>query len=144
MRSSSRGSSTETGFSPDTYRNLPNAGDFRVLNVAGESAIIVRGKDGELNGFANVCRHRGSLVCLEEHGNTDKFSCPYHGWMYDIDGKLFAARNMPDDFDMASRPLKRVSVEVLHGLVFVCFTDNPLVARGLQTRAGRANGDVRF
>jgi Rieske 2Fe-2S family protein len=105
---------------------FPNPGDFRVLSVAGESAIIVRGKDGALNGFANVCRHRGSLVCLEENGHTDKFSCPYHGWMYDLDGKLIAARDMPDDFDKKSRSLKRVSVEVLHGLVFVCFTDDPL------------------
>jgi Rieske 2Fe-2S family protein len=105
---------------------FPNPGDFRVLSVAGESAIIVRGKDGALNGFANVCRHRGSLVCLEENGHTDKFSCPYHGWMYDLDGKLIAARDMPDDFDKESRSLKRVSVEVLHGLVFVCFTDDPL------------------
>jgi Rieske 2Fe-2S family protein len=105
---------------------LPEPGDFRVLNVAGESAIIVRGKDGALNGFANVCRHRGSLVCLEEHGHTDKFACPYHGWMYDIDGKLFAARDMPEDFDMSAHSLKTVSVGVVHGLIFVCFTDNPL------------------
>jgi Rieske 2Fe-2S family protein len=105
---------------------FPNPGDFRVLNVAGESAIIVRSKEGALNGFANVCRHRGSLVCLEASGHTDKFSCPYHGWMYDLDGKLIAARDMPDDFDKDSRSLKRVSVEVLHGLVFVCFTDEPL------------------
>ena len=101
-------------------------GDFRVLKVAGESAIIVRSKDGGLNGFANVCRHRGSLVCLEESGNTDKFACPYHGWMYDLDGKLFAARDMPENFDKESHSLKPVSVEVVHGLVFVCFTDEPL------------------
>ncbi len=104
---------------------LPEAGDFKVLNVAGESAILVRGSDGDLKGFANVCRHRGSLVCLEEHGHTDRFSCPYHGWMYDIDGKLFAARNMPDDFDMEAHSLKPVSVGVIHGLMFVCFTDRP-------------------
>ena len=105
---------------------LPEPGDFRVLNVAGESAIIVRGKDGTINGFANVCRHRGSLVCLEEHGHTDKFACPYHGWMYDIDGKLFAARDMPEDFDMSAHSLKTVSVGIVHGLIFVCFTDDPL------------------
>jgi Rieske 2Fe-2S family protein len=105
---------------------LPEPGDFRVLNVAGESAIIVRGKDGTINGFANVCRHRGSLVCLEEQGHTDKFACPYHGWMYDIDGNLFAARDMPEDFDMSAHSLKTVSVGIVHGLIFVCFTDNPL------------------
>ena len=109
------------------------AGDFRVLNVAGESAIIVRNKDGELNGFANVCRHRGSLVCLEESGRTDKFACPYHGWMYDLDGALIAARDMPEDFDKESRSLKRVSVEVVHGLVFVCFTDDPQSVEACRT-----------
>ena len=105
---------------------LPEPGDFRVLNVAGESAIIVHGSDGELKAFANVCRHRGSLVCLEAHGHVDKFACPYHGWMYDIDGKLFAARDMPDDFDKEAHSLKPVSLEVVHGLIFICFTDQPL------------------
>jgi Rieske 2Fe-2S family protein len=111
---------------------LPEPGDFKVLNVAQESAIIVRGTDGELKGFANVCRHRGSLVCLEAHGHTDKFSCPYHGWMYDIDGKLFAARDMPSDFDMAAHGLNSVSVDVIHGLIFVCFTDTPLSLEGAK------------
>ena len=67
---------------------LAEPGDFKVLNVAGESAIIVRGEEGDIKAFANVCRHRGSLVCLEQKGNTRKFTCPYHGWMYDIDGNL--------------------------------------------------------
>jgi Rieske 2Fe-2S family protein len=111
---------------------LPGPGDFKVLNVARESAIIVRGSDGELQGFANVCRHRGSLVCLEPDGHTDKFTCPYHGWMYDIDGNLFAARNMPEDFDMAAYSLRPVSVDVIHGLIFVCFTDTPPSLEGAK------------
>ena len=89
-------------------------GDFRVLNVGRESAIVVRGKDGELKGFANVCRHRGSHVCLEAEGHVDKFTCPYHGWMYDIDGNLIAARNMADDFDKSAHSLKKVSVGNIH------------------------------
>ena len=111
---------------------LPDPGDFKVLNVAGESAIIVRGSDGQLKGFANVCRHRGSLVCLSAQGHAEKFACPYHGWMYDIDGKLVAARNMPDDFDMAAHSLNPVSVDVIHGLVFVCFTDAPPSLEGAK------------
>ena len=109
---------------------LPQPGDYKVLNVAGESTIIVRGSNGDLKGFANVCRHRGSLVCLNDHGRTDRFTCPYHGWMYDIDGKLFAARNMPDDFDMEAHSLNPVSVGEIHGLMFVCFTDKPLALEG--------------
>ncbi len=111
---------------------VPEPGDFKVINVARESAIIVRGSGGEVKGFANVCRHRGSLVCLESQGHTDKFSCPYHGWTYDIDGKLFAARDMPDDFDKAAHGLKPVSVDVIHGLIFVCFTDAPLSLEGAK------------
>jgi len=104
---------------------LPESGDFKVLNVATESAIIVRGSDGVIKGFANVCRHRGSLVCLDSEGHIKKFTCPYHGWMYDIDGKLTAARNMPESFDKSKHGLNPVSVEIIHGLIFVCFTDNP-------------------
>ena len=87
---------------------LPRVGDFKVVNVARESAIIVRDQDGDLRAFANVCRHRGSLVCLEERGSTRKFSCPYHGWMYDIDGNLTAARSMDKDFDKSGFGLKPV------------------------------------
>ena len=71
---------------------LGEAGDYLVLEVANDSAIIVRSGDGEIRAFANVCRHRGSIVCLEQSGNTRKFQCPYHGWTYDTDGKLTLAR----------------------------------------------------
>jgi len=111
---------------------LPNAGDFMVFRVANESAIIVRNKDGELKAFANVCRHRGSLVCLEQNGNTRKFECPYHGWVYDTDGKLLAARNMPDDFDKASHSLHPVSLDVVHGLLFIAFCENPPSLKGAK------------
>jgi Rieske 2Fe-2S family protein len=111
---------------------LPEPGDFKVLQVAGESAIIVRGADGDLKAFANVCRHRGSLVCLEEHGHADRFTCPYHGWMYDIDGNLVAARNMPGDFDKRAHSLKKVSLGTVQGLIFICFDENPLSLEGCR------------
>ena len=104
---------------------LPNPGDFKVLKVANESAIIIRAKDGMINAFANVCRHRGSLICLDSKGNKQKLTCPYHGWMYDIEGNLIAARNMPEEFDKATHGLHKVSVDVIHGLLVVCFSDLP-------------------
>ena len=73
---------------------IPNAGDYLVFRLANESAIIVRGKDQRIRAFANVCRHRGSLICLDDHGNSRKFVCPYHGWTYDLEGKLIAARSL--------------------------------------------------
>jgi phenylpropionate dioxygenase-like ring-hydroxylating dioxygenase large terminal subunit len=100
-------------------------GDFKIFRAGDESAIIVRGSDGVVRAFANVCRHRGSLVCLEDKGHVEKFMCPYHGWMYDIDGNLTHARSMDRDFDMASYGLNKISHDVVHGLIFVCFSDNP-------------------
>ncbi len=111
---------------------IPNPGDFFLFELANESAIVVRGSEGKVKAFANVCRHRGSLVCLEQSGSTRKFECPYHGWMYDIDGNLTAARAMPKDFDKKSHGLFPVSVDVLGGLIFVCFSDNPPSLEGAK------------
>jgi len=101
------------------------AGDFKTLSVARESALIVRGEDGELRGFANVCRHRGSRVCLESAGYTRRFVCPYHGWSYDLHGRLTAARDMPSEFEPRDHALSTLPVDVVHGLVFVAFSPSP-------------------
>lgn len=104
---------------------LRKAGDFLVKNVASESAIIVRQDNNEISAFANTCRHRGSLVCLESAGHVRQFACPYHGWSYALNGELTAARNMPDDFDKSKYGLHPVSVDVIDGLLFICFDANP-------------------
>ena len=111
---------------------LPDPGDFKLFRVAKESAIIVRSKDGTIKAFANVCRHRGSLVCLESKGNAKKFSCPYHGWTYDTDGRLIAARNIDSDFDAGAHSLMSVSLDNIHGFLLVCFTDFPLSLEGCK------------
>jgi len=103
----------------------PEKGDFRTMSVADESAIVVRGEDGELRAFANVCRHRGSRVCLEHEGHADRLACPYHGWQYATDGRLLAARDMPKDFDPTGYGLKALPCEIVHGLVFVAFSPSP-------------------
>jgi len=111
---------------------LAEAGDYIVLNVANESAIVVRSQDGEIRAFANVCRHRGSIICLEKRGNQLKFRCPYHGWTYDTGGKLIAARSMPEEFDSAAHGLHKLPVESVQGLIFVCFSDAPLSLDGAR------------
>ena len=111
---------------------IAETGDYMVLNVAKESTIIARSTSGEIKAFANVCRHRGSIVCLEKSGNQRKFECPYHGWMYDTDGKLIAARNMAEDFDKTSHGLHRLPVEIVQGLVFVSFCDDPPSIEGAR------------
>ncbi len=123
---------TRNWFLAGHISQVPEEGDFFVTNWANESAIVVRGSAGKVNAFANVCRHRGSLVCLEQHGSVRKFECPYHGWMYDVDGNLTAARAMPKDFDKRSYSLNRVSLEILGGLIFLCFNERPPSLKGAK------------
>ena len=69
--------------------DLPEPGDFQTLDIAGERALIVRGRDGAIRAFHNLCRHRGSRVVAEEQGNLrNVIICPFHGWTYDLEGRL--------------------------------------------------------
>lgn len=104
---------------------LPNAGDYFLYDVAHESIIVTRDKNGEVHALFNVCRHRGSRVCLEESGNARAFTCPYHSWTYAPDGHLLAARHMSDDFDKSAFSLHRCHVRVLEGLIFISLAEEP-------------------
>lgn len=104
---------------------IPESGDYQVFRLGTESAIIVRGKDGKIRAFANVCRHRGSLICVDDHGNNNKFVCPYHGWTYDHEGNLIGARSMREEFAIEEHSLLSVPLEVIGGFLFVCFCDSP-------------------
>ena len=67
---------------------LQEPGDYVSQTVAGEPIVVVRGKEGELRAFSNVCRHRGARVA-DGSGNCGKaLRCPYHGWTYGLDGRL--------------------------------------------------------
>ncbi len=104
---------------------IPNPGDWFLFDFAGESVIIARGLDGEIRAMLNVCRHRGSRVCLERSGCSKRLICRYHAWTYDLDGKLVGASRVGDDFDKSDLGLKRIQVEVLDGLIFVNFAEQP-------------------
>jgi phenylpropionate dioxygenase-like ring-hydroxylating dioxygenase large terminal subunit len=108
-----------------TTAEIPKAGDFFTYTVQNDSIIIIRGDKGEVYAHYNTCRHRGSLICLEEKGHAPKLMCPYHQWVYNKDGSLFKARLMPDDFDLSTHGLHSVHVEVVNGFIFISLTDNP-------------------
>ena len=104
---------------------LREPGDFLLFEMMEESVIIARDGQGEIHALANVCRHRGSRVCLEQRGNARRFSCPYHAWTYNLDGSLFSARLMDAGLDRSALGLKPVPFEIFHGLVFVSFAEEP-------------------
>lgn len=104
---------------------IAQPGDYMVFELLKESVIIVRGDDGVVRTFANVCRHRGSRVCLEHQGSTSRFVCPYHAWTYGLDGKLLNARMMGSKVDREALGLKPVSCEIFHGMIFISFAEKP-------------------
>ena len=67
---------------------IPSKGDYFLFRIAGEEIIVVRGDGDTVYAHYNVCRHRGSRVCLKPEGQLEKLTCPYHAWTYQLDGSL--------------------------------------------------------
>ena len=107
---------------------LDEPGDFVAVDVAGESVIVVRTKDGDLRGFYNVCRHRGSRLC-DDHAGRMKgaIKCPYHAWAYSFEGKLIGTPNVAkDEIDRDSLSLWPISVDTWQGFLFVYLDPDPV------------------
>ena len=105
------------------------------LDVADERALVVRGRDGEVRAFHNLCRHRGSRVVAKGSGNCGAvITCPFHGWSYALDGRLQGVP-FPKSFGQLDRTtlgLKPLGQEIWHGMVFIRFKgDGPSIAETL-------------
>jgi len=102
---------------------IPEVGDFKLVQIEDESLILVRDKSGEIKAHFNVCSHRGTQLCVEPSGTfkTKSIQCPYHAWTYALNGKLIGAPQMKegDDFKKADCSLPRAHVHVWEGFVFV-------------------------
>ena len=108
-----------------TAAEIPKPGNFFTWSLGTDSVIIIRGDHGEIYAHHNTCRHRGSLICLEERGHAPKLMCPYHQWVYDKDGTLVKARLMPDNFDRSAFGLHPVHVRLAQGLIFISLDETP-------------------
>ncbi|MEP7315250.1 MAG: aromatic ring-hydroxylating dioxygenase subunit alpha, partial [Sphingomicrobium sp.] len=100
---------------------IPAFGDWRSLDFLGASVIVMRGDDGRVRAFANVCRHRGSRLVDGEGGCARLLTCPYHAWSYDRQGALVGVPSRGDyaDFDSDDYGLLPVALERWHGFLFV-------------------------
>jgi glycine betaine catabolism A len=112
---------------------LAQPGSWRVLELLGESILLLRNRSGQLRAFYNVCRHRGARLCRAPAGpNTlavrlpggigaGRITCPYHQWTYDFDGHLVAAPHLTgtNDFDPGLFSLYPVALECWGGFVFL-------------------------
>jgi carnitine monooxygenase subunit len=111
--------------------DIPNPGDWHSLELLGESVIVIRGDDGTVRAFHNVCRHRASRLVDGSQGCAKKLVCPYHGWTYEKDGRLSGVPNKADygAIDMGALGLNAVQCEIWQGFIFIRLTgDGPSVA----------------
>lgn len=111
---------------------IPNPGDYKTTYIGETPVILCRDDAGEIQAHVNRCAHRGALLCLNQTGNRKTFTCVYHNWSYDLQGKLVgvAFRNgvkgkggMSESFDPAQHGLERIRVTSFSGLVFATFAD---------------------
>ncbi|MEL7256309.1 MAG: aromatic ring-hydroxylating dioxygenase subunit alpha [Pseudomonadota bacterium] len=125
--------------------DVPNSGDFQTFDVCGERAIILRDTEGNVRAFQNVCRHRGSRLVAEDSGNCPSaMICPFHGWVYNLDGTLRGAAR-PDSYptlDKHEFALRALDMEIWNGFIFIRFKQGPQpsVAELLQPFAEEAAG----
>jgi carnitine monooxygenase subunit len=104
--------------------DVPRAGDYHSFDFLGESVIVVRGGDGEVRGFHNVCRHRASRLLEGPKGNCGKrITCGYHAWTYALDGRLVGVpqRDAFKGLDVNRHGLAPLDLEVFMGFIFVRF-----------------------
>lgn len=104
---------------------IPRPGDYFRYDVDGDSLVIVRGDDGQARALYNTCRHRGSLICLEEAGHVGKLVCPYHQWTYARDGRLLGCGGIPEEVDRSALGLAPAELREVAGLLFVSLADEP-------------------
>ena len=101
---------------------LAAPGDYFVVEIAGESIIVLRDQSGERRAFYNVCRHRGTRLCEAERGRlSETIQCPYHAWTYALDGRLIGAPHMHEvaGFDKKAYPLHTVGLAEWEGFLFL-------------------------
>lgn len=127
---------------------VPNPGDYLATEIVGEPIIVCRNAAGELNAFSNVCRHRGAAlvpstppagsagnghgrapfeeVFAAQTGNVSEFRCPFHAWIYDLEGRLVApsrGRGLPR-FDAKGCRLPAIRLDTWGGFIFINFDDD--------------------
>ncbi|MGH3637946.1 MAG: aromatic ring-hydroxylating oxygenase subunit alpha [Mycobacterium sp.] len=130
--------------------DLALPGKFKKVQVGRESVLLVRGRDGLLRAFLNVCRHRGAQLCIEAEGEVKRnLRCPYHSWTYALDGKLVAAPNIGTLTDDSGAPIDRyryglvpVALTEWLGYAWVCLSDTPPPFEDVVSETTRTLGDA--
>ena len=130
--------------------DIPNPGDYLVcdLHALGASALIIRGKDNQLRAFYNMCTHRGNKVIMTHcnaHGHAKAFTCLFHGWVFDLNGKLVGVpgKEYFGDLDVSNRNLYEMRCDTWGGMIFINLAEKPeyTLAEYLEPLTGKGLGN---
>ena len=106
---------------------IPEPGDYKTAAMGRIPVIVSRDNDGQVHVLLNICRHRGTVVCREDRGNSQYFRCPYHNWVYHNDGTLAGIadhQGYPEGWERRIGGLVKVPrVSIYRGMIFGCFAD---------------------
>jgi choline monooxygenase len=115
---------------PGLAAEIPDPGDYLTYSIVAQPVFVVRGKDGRIRTFSNVCLHR-MMILLKGYGTVDRILCPYHAWNYDLEGRLVGAGHMSrtEGFDKDCLALPEIRTEIWNGWIYITLSpDAPSVA----------------
>ena len=117
---------------------LAERGEYWAVEIAGHKVFAVRGRDGKLRAFRNLCRHRGARLLPEGTGRCPTIRCPYHQWVWADDGRLMAVPWFGEDpeFRLEDWRLEEIHLQEWRGLIFVAIDPSDL-ARDATWRSDR-------
>jgi len=108
--------------------DLTTKGQYITIQLGSESIIVLKSNKDKIKAFFNVCRHRGTRICNSNEGKFSKtIQCPYHGWTYDLNGKLIGSPLMEavNDFNKSDYPLFPIKIKQWKGFLFINLNENP-------------------
>ena len=117
---------------------LAKPGDFKTALIGFNPVVVTHAEDGQIHVFLNKCRHRANAVCRETHGSARNFECPYHGWIYALNGDLIGVtdpKGYPPDFVEKLGGLVKLRVATYRGLIFASLNDE---VTDIETHLGDA------
>ena len=127
--------------------HLPKAGDYLTLDIVGERVFVIRGQDGRLRAFDNVCRHRAAQLVHGSSGNcAGNIVCPYHGWRYDSKGELRAVPSEASFVDLKRKEIRlpELELEEWMGFIFVRFGGKSLGVKNIMQEFEEEASFYRF
>jgi phenylpropionate dioxygenase-like ring-hydroxylating dioxygenase large terminal subunit len=112
--------------------DLPEAGHYLSFSINDQPVFVMRGRDGVIRGFSNVCLHR-MMRLVEGQGSCQRLVCPYHAWTYDLDGQLLGAPHMKQTpgFEPRAHRLPAIRTEIWQGWIYVTLNDGALPVAAL-------------